>query len=171
MLFIIKQIKKNNKKTKEVNYLSLPYIPGLSEKINNTFKDHNIAVAHKGFNLLKSNFSQLKAKIPKTKKSNIVYQIPCNDCSGVYVGQTSQLLKNRLNGHKYDKKNKTALTNHISEKKHTFNYEDVQILRTENNQKKREFYEMIEIQKNQNNINSKADTKHLSKIYYNIIKP
>ena len=29
---------------------------------------------------------------------------------------------------------------------------------------------MIEIQKNKNSINSKADTKHLSKIYHNIIK-
>ena len=81
-----------------------------------------------------------------------MYQIPCRDCNGVYIGQTSQLLKNRINGHKYDKKNKTALTNHILEKGHTFDYEKVDILRTENNPKKREFYEMLEIQQNQNNI-------------------
>ena len=164
------QGQKNKKDRKQNNYISLPYIPNLSEKLNHTLKEHNIIVAHKSHNLLNSNFSSLKAKIAKQKKSNIVYQIPCNDCNGVYIGQTCQLLKNRLNGHKYDKKNKTALTNHMLEKEHTFNYEQVQILRTENHTKKREIYEMIEIQRNHNSINSKADTKQLSKIYYNIIK-
>lgn len=157
-------------KLKKNNYLSLPYIPGLSEKISNTFKKHDITVAHKGYNLLKRNFSNLKSKIPKNKKSHIVYQIPCSNCDGVYIGQTSQYLKNRLNGHKYDKKNKTALTSHMTEKNHTFNYNNVKILRTENNTKKRELYEMIEIQRNSKSINSKTDTKHLSKIYHNIIK-
>ena len=40
---------------------------------------------------------------------------------------------------------------------------------TESNTRKREFLEMIEIQKSKNTINAKTDTKYLSKIYHNII--
>ena len=156
--------------SKKQNYLSLPYIPGLSEKIKNTFEQHNITIAHKGHNLLKSNFSKLKSKIPDNKKSHIVYQIPCKNCDSVYIGQTSQYLKNRVNSHKFDKTNKTALTTHTQEKKHSFDFENIKILRTENHTKKREIYETIEIQKNKKNINFKTDTKGLSKIYSNIIR-
>jgi len=161
---------KNISQKNSKNYLSLPYISGLSEKISGTFREHNITVAHKGYNLLKSNFSKLKSKIPKDKKSHVIYEIPCKDCEGVYIGQTSQYLKNRLYGHRYDRKNKTALTNHVLEKKHTIDYENTKILRTENHTKKREFHEMIEIQKNKKSINAKSDTKNLSKIYFNLIK-
>ena len=68
-----------------------------------------------------------------------------------------------------DKKNKTALTNHSSEKKHQFDFEGTKIIKTESNTRKREFLEMIEIQKSKNTITAKTDTKYLSKIYHNII--
>lgn len=154
-------------------YLTLPYVAGLSERIHNTFKnryENKVTVSHRSFNLLGRNFSNLKTPIPKGKRSNIVYEIPCKNCNGVYIGQTYQYLKNRLNGHRYDKKNKTALTGHETEYKHKFDYDKTRILRTETNKKKREIYEMIYIQKNENAINSRTDTKNLSKIYYNLIK-
>lgn len=112
----------------------------------------------------------LETKTPKDKKNHVVYEIPCKDCNKVYIGQTSQYLKNRLNSHTYDKKNKTALTNHMMETKHNFNYEQTEILKTETNNKKRELLEMIYIQKNNNTVNSKTDTNNLNKIYYNLIQ-
>lgn len=161
-------MKKDKSQTQK--YLTLPYIPGLSQNLQNIFKHEKITTCHKAHNLLKNNFSTLKSKIPKDKKSNVVYKIPCNGCSSVYIGQTSQYIKNRMNGHKFDKKNKTALTNHMTETNHMFDFNNVKILKTENHTKKREFYEMIEIQKNKNTINSKTDTKQLSKIYNNLFK-
>lgn len=68
------------------------------------------------------------------------------------------------------KKNKTALSNHADEKQHSFNFDNVKILKTENHSKRREFFEMIEIQKNKKCVNAKADTKQLSRIYHNLIK-
>lgn len=80
------------------NYLAFPYIQGLF-----TFKKkNNITVCHKGHNLLSNNFSKLKSKTPTNKKSNLIYQIPCNNYEGVYIGQTSQYLENRIKSHKYD---------------------------------------------------------------------
>ncbi|XP_060523582.1 uncharacterized protein LOC132700362 [Cylas formicarius] len=162
--------KSNTQQKQKKNYLSLPYIPSMSENFSKIFMNHNITIAHKGYNLVKNIFSKLKDKIPDEKKSHVIYEIPCNDCEGVYIGQTSQYLKNRINGHKYDKKNTTALKSHCAETKHSFNFAKVKILKTENNTKKREILEMVEIQKNKNSINSKTDTNNLSKLYCNILK-
>ena len=61
-----KKSKNNNK------YISLPYIPTLSEKFQNVFRNYNITVSHKGNNLLKNHiFTPLKAKIPKDKKPTL----------------------------------------------------------------------------------------------------
>ena len=157
----------NKKREKKLNskYISIPYVNELSENLQKLFKKYDINICHKNFNLLSKNFSKLKAKTPMNKKSNIIYQIPCNNCSGIYIGQTSQYLENRLKSHKYDKKNKTALNNHERTKNHTFNFEKTKILKSENNKKKREFLEMIEIQKNKNSINDKKDVDGLSKNY------
>lgn len=151
------------------NFISLPYINGLSENFQKYFKTHNINVCHKASNLLQSHYSRLKTKTPKNKKSHTVYEIPCSNCDGVYIGQTSQYLGNRLNGHKYDKKNHTALTKHALEHNHTFNYQETKILKTEINTQKREICEMIYIKKNSNAINAKTDIKNLSKIYFNVV--
>lgn len=107
----------------------------------------------------------LKSKTPKIKKSNIVYEIPCNNCEATYIGQTSQYLENRIKSHKYDKKNATALTNHDRNKNHKFNYTETKILKTENNLKKREFYEMVAIQKSSYCINDKKDIDKLNTTY------
>lgn len=160
--------KTENKKT-EQRFLKLPYIKGLSSQFQNLFLKHNITVCHKGHNLLSKNFSKLKTKTPKNKISNIVYEIPCNDCPGVYIGQTSQYLENRIKSHKYDKKNKTALTNHETTKKHTFNFENTKIIKSENITKKRELHEMLHIQKTKNAVNDKKDVTYLGKIYAGII--
>lgn len=42
----------------------------------------------------------------------------------------------------------TALTNHCVGTKHTFNFENAKILKTDTHNKKRQIYEIIEIQKN-----------------------
>lgn len=156
----------NNKKN---SYLSLPYINGLSQKLQNLFKKYKINVCHKAYNLLTSNFSKLKSKTPNNKKSNVVYKIPCENCDSVYIGQTSQYLENRIKSHKYDKKNSTALSSHEKSKNHTFNYNKAEILATEPNVKKREFLEMVCIKKQKNAVNDKTDIANLSKIYSSLL--
>lgn len=90
---------KNNK-----HFISLPFINGFSQQFQHLFMKHNIKICHKPHNVLAKHFSVLKSITPKVKKSNIVYEIPCNNCEATYIGQTSQYLENRLKSHKYDKK-------------------------------------------------------------------
>lgn len=120
--------------------------------------------------MIAKNFTKLKTKTSKNKRSNIVYEIPCSGCNGVYIGQTSQYLENRIKSHKYDKKNSTALTAHERKTQHSFNFESAKILKTETNTRKRELYESIEIQKNYRAINDKKDANNISRIYSSLFQ-
>ena len=111
----------------------------------------------------------MKSKTPKFKQTDVIYSIPCNDCDKIYIGQTTQHLSDRINGHKYAK-NPTALTNHRKNEKHDFDYNNTQILAIEKKQKKREILEMIYIQKNiEKSINHRTDIKNFSSIYFPIL--
>jgi hypothetical protein len=161
---------RNNKnKDNQAKHISLPFVNGLSQNFQNLFKKYDVTICHKANNLLSANYTKLKSKIPKNKKSNIIYQIPCDNCQSTYIGQTSQYLENRIKSHKYDKKNETALTKHMKSTNHVFNFNNTKIIKTEQNTKKREFLEMIEIQKNPHSVNDKKDTHGLSKIYLSVL--
>ncbi|MBV2145435.1 MAG: GIY-YIG nuclease family protein, partial [Wolbachia endosymbiont of Pissodes strobi] len=124
---------------------------------------------HKSHNLLNSLFTKLKPKTPVMKNSNVVYSIPCENCPSTYIGMTSQLLKNRLNGHKYTKNASTALDKHQKNEKHCFNFNKTQILNKDQNYQKLIIKEMIEIKKDKNAINDRTDIGGLSNIYNNLI--
>lgn len=102
------------------------------------------------------------------KKSNVIYQIPCGDCNKVYIGQTSQYLNERLNGHKFQN-NTTALKKHAHDYKHKFNFDNTIILDNENNKKARNILESIYIKNNENTCNNKTEITNLPKLYYPII--
>ena len=89
------------------------------------------------------------------------------------MGETRQLLRTRLDQHKYDvKKNKdsTALADHSKEKGHNFNFDKVRILARESGNKKRKLREMIEITKYNDAINFKTDVQRLSGLYGSLVK-
>lgn len=93
----------------------------------------------------------------------------CKECPGIYIGQTTQYIKERINGHRYSK-NSTALKKHETTFNHEFDFDNFEILHRETNSKIRTFLEMIYIQREKNSINDRTDLKNLSKIYYNILK-
>lgn len=156
-------------------YFKFPYVEGLSQQIKRTLtNDHsNIVFYHnkKVGNL----YSKMKDKLTVENKSNVIYEIPCN-CGAVYIGQTKQLVKTRIQEHKYscnerhiNKKEKTALASHHFEFKHDFVFDRTTILDYEHNYKKRLISEMILINKHSNTVNKKTDTENLSRIYNNLI--
>ena len=69
-----------------------------------------------------------------------------------------------------NKENKTALAEHATSYKNSFDFKNTKILDIENNFKKRLFLEMIYIQKENSSINYKTDIQNLSATYNNIIK-
>ena len=102
-----------------------------------------------------------------------MYKLNCLDCDKCYIGQTKQYLKNRIKNHKQSVRNSstvvTALSNHAKENMHKFNFEEPEILCSEQHYKKRNIMEMIHISKRNNTINYRTDTEDLGAIYNNLL--
>jgi len=163
----------NNKKI----YASLTFVEGLSQQIKNTLKiceEKPTIYSLKPSNKIKKlAHTQLADKIEKSEQSGVVYQVNCNNCDGVYIGETRQKLHTRMDQHAYDiksNKDNTALANHVKNLKHTVNLEQPKILDTEHNHQKRKFLEALHISKNSKSINYKEDSKEINKFYYNILE-
>ena len=58
---------------------------------------------------------------------------------------------------------RSVLASHISFVSHKFKFDDIMILITEKNRKKREFLEMLNIEYHPNTLNIMQDTMHVSK--------
>lgn len=149
-------------------YVALPYVNTLSEKINKILAPHNIKVAHQNHNNLRFLYTKLKDTTPTLQQTHIVYQIPCNNCNKVYIGQTQQHLSDRIKGHKYSN-NLTALKKHSNNNNHSFNFNNTKILNKENRYNARIMLEMIQIKKHKNSVNDRQDITGLSNLYFPLI--
>lgn len=168
----------NKNKTQRINkrHYKFPYFPEIINKINSIFKDTGCSIV--GYNLKtvgNTIFTNLKDKVPTLQKAELVYSIPCGNCSKVYIGQTKQYLKNRLSQHKYDcrltnlyNSDKTSLATHHFTTGHNFDFENVKIVDMETNHIKRNISEMLHIKIN-NTVNKNTDTDGLSHIYVNLL--
>lgn len=162
----------NQTKSKSTNFVTIPYIKGISEAIAGKLKKYRLDVAYKPNNYSNQFFSVIKDKTNINDKTHLVYQINCNDCNAVYIGQTKQKLGNRINQHRNSVKNSnncTALVDHVNENNHEFNFNSVKILKNENNYHKRVIHEMLQIKKNHNSINYRTDIQNLNAIYGNVV--
>lgn len=163
----------NNKEKNKINdsesIIVLPFVRQIYKQFNMTMKKYNLKPVYKNDNKLDKNFDKLKDRDPIAKKSNLVYKIPCNDCDGVYIGQTKRYLQKRIYEHTVDIKKppnqQTALTKHAIDNNHTFNFDNVRVACNESNYKKRLTKEMVHILKDKNAVNDRTDTQNLSIIY------
>lgn len=155
-------------------YGSLTYIPNLTNKIQKIIKNQNtvMKLAKKPFNKNNDIFSKLKDKTSIDNRDGVVYEIPCS-CKKIYIGQTSQPVKERMRQHKNNIKNKSeysAVVQHYKNNSHELNFEKIKIKHSENNRQKREFLEQCEIYlNNEKTINKKTDTQNLNFNYRNLL--
>ena len=143
-------------------------IPNLTNRIINIFQKENLMIAKKNEKTVGGLYTKLKDKVSITTKSNVVYKLQCKDCDKIYIGQTSQHLKNRISGHKSDcehNKDRCMLAVHVNDNKHVINYDEVKIVATEANYTKRLFLEMFYIKTTENTMNKRSDVQNLSNIY------
>lgn len=160
-------------------YIGCNYNNFFSEKMQKLVSkyDNKMKLAYKSKKHLKSIQNNVKDKIKTTHRKNIIYQINCQDCEKIYIGQTGQLLSNRMTQHKSDHKNKhiitetsTAAVLHSRDTGHRFNFEKPKILQMEHNYKKRTILEMVHIKNSANTVNKKSDTQKLHSIYATLLK-
>ena len=156
-----------------LQYVSLPYVQGLSEKLAAILNPFSIKIVSRNSNDLSRIFKTTKDPIPKLNTANVVYNIPCTDCTVCYIGTTKRPLKNRILEHKKDVYNPpdkwTALTKHAWHQDHTFDFDNVQIVDQSDNYRKRMILEMTHIASNPNTINQRTDTDNLSVCYNSLL--
>ena len=60
--------------------LFLPYVQGLSEKLQTARKKIGVRTVFKSNGTLRQLLTRVKTKTPELKKRGVVYRIPCRDC-------------------------------------------------------------------------------------------
>ncbi|XP_043483513.1 uncharacterized protein LOC122511979 isoform X1 [Leptopilina heterotoma] len=153
--------------------ISIPYIQNFDEIFFNIFKQHKFKLVFTNSNNLKNCiFPKFKDPTEKFQRVGCVYKIQCKDCDSCYIGETLRHLKTRIKEHKRyvtHNQNINALTNHTFDNKHSFDFDNTNILQIEINNWKRKNLEMFYIKNNTNSINYRTDIDNLDKIYYNLI--
>ena len=97
-------------------YVNLPYINGTSNILRRIFNEHKIKSTFTSKETLRKILSHPKDKqLSQEKKSNVVYQIPCNDCQTVYIGETKRTLVQRVQEHKRTVRNADTSKNEIAD--------------------------------------------------------
>ena len=78
----------------------LPYIQNVSEAIKRILTPLNIRIAFQPYKTFREILVHPKDSVEESKRSGVVYLIPCKDCRKVYIGQTGHSLKQRVTEHK-----------------------------------------------------------------------
>ena len=99
--------------------LHIPYVRGVSEKIEKTCAPLGVKAVFMLQSTLKQLLVKVKQKVPDEKKKEVVYQVPCKDCHKVHIGETERTLKTRISEHKQavkkgDEKNGIAVHAHTT---------------------------------------------------------
>ncbi len=75
---------------------ALPYVKNVSELIARHLRPFNFFIAHKPTTSLRGTIKNVKGTLPTAEQLNVVYYIPCSDCSNAYVGETGRQLSTRV---------------------------------------------------------------------------
>ena len=138
-------------------FTTLPYIQGVSDKIQRVLNSVGVKVALKPLLTIGRYLPSLKDPILTSEESCLIYKIPCNDCEFSYIGQTKRDLKTRILEHQRAIRNqqpeKSALCEHSMIHDHRIAWQEAQILKTESDYSKRLFAESWFINKESNILN------------------
>ena len=108
-----------NQENIENKFISLPYCSVSFNKLKELLGGFGISVVGKPLQTVGNLFfSNLKDKIPKEFKSNVVYSVVCT-CGEQYIGNTGQWLKNRFQQHKSRDEHHSALSEHLYNTNHS----------------------------------------------------
>jgi hypothetical protein len=126
--------------------IAIPYIKGLSERLQRVFRDHGVSIYHKPHNTIRQSLVSPKDKLGKMNKDNAIYEITCGHCEQSYIGETGRTLKVRFGEHVRDSTPITAVTSHIHTTGHNIISDDVKVLDTEEHWYRRKVKEALFIQ-------------------------
>ncbi len=84
---------------KPYGHVTLPYINEITDALRRILQKQNIRVTTKPLKTLQRIFPTPKHQVPPEQGINVVYNIPCSDCSWSYVGETGRSFGTRKKEH------------------------------------------------------------------------
>lgn len=116
----------------EAQRISLPFYPKLTNPVQAVLKSHGFHVVYKSGNTLKDHLCNLKDRVASGEKSGI-YEIPCQDCPAVYIGQTRRKFRVRLREHKNavdnERANDSSVAAHSTAQNHNINWPEAKLIK------------------------------------------
>ena len=115
-----------------LKYTSVPYVPGVSERLSRIFRKFDVKIAHKPTNTIKDKICHLKDKRKNLDKAGVVYELDCNQCTAKYIGETGRQTRDRMKEHQNDisvRKPASKIYQHVNNNQgHSFDFNNVRIL-------------------------------------------
>ncbi len=81
-------------------FVKLPYLGKNSEILKRKISDNNIGITMVGGKNVGPGLPSLYKSIPNLKQKETVYEIGCQDCSAIYIGETGRPLEKRIDEHR-----------------------------------------------------------------------
>lgn len=180
----ILQTSNAEKREKRTVYKRMPYVKCVSDRITKVIRSYlpEITTAFRSLKRVGGVFTKLKDKIPNTKRTNVIYKIPCKGnmntgemCKFSYVGQTKQYLGKRIQNHMCDLRkvndnalHKTALMDHFLTLNHYPDFAATSVLGTQQHYSRRLTLESLHIY-TEDTINIREDTDNISSVYCSLL--
>lgn len=116
----------------EKQRISIPFYPKITNAVQAALGKHDFHVVYKSNNTLKDLLCNAKDQTPPGEKSGI-YQIPCKNCTSVYIGQTRRKFKVRLREHKNavdnGRTNDSSVAAHTATLNHNVDWEKAKLIK------------------------------------------
>ena len=112
-------------------FACLPYISGLTEPLTRLLRKNDIRVVNKPLKTLQQEFPSPKFRQPSDLQCNVVYKIPCKDCSWNYIGETGRCFQTRKKEHKRNLKNFSSgsnVANHAWKNNHCIDFDNACVI-------------------------------------------
>ena len=116
---------------KPSGYVTLPYVRGIIASLRRIFLKQNIKVTTKPLNTLQRMFPSPKHQVPPEQRTNVIYNIPCSDCSWSYVDETGRSFQTRKKEHIRNVKNckkGSNIAKHAWDYDHKINFENGKVI-------------------------------------------
>ena len=151
---------------------------------------HDIIAAIKPYTKLRQQLVHPKDRIPPDNKCNIIYEITCQTCNKVYIGETGRSFSTRRNEHKKECEKETAarltraqrqkaqesnlksaISDHCKINNHIMDWDNARIITSESNKYQRWIKESIEIRRRGGNtINRDEGAYTLSHVWDSLLQ-
>ena len=151
-----KAVSQTEEEGARTNTLCLPYIQGLSIKVEKVLKDLDIRTVFKTTLTLRRSLTKVKTPPDLVNTKRVVYKIPC-ECGRVYVHESERTLKQRITEHKRAVKNadsNNGLAVHVASTEHKIRWEEAEVVHREEQWTKRKIKESFSTHANNLNLDA-----------------